>query len=114
MIIIAFWHSFPLLRFSSLSLSLSLMCVCLLQHFTNNFFACLDTKDSLPSCQDNHGAGKRRKVLKNELYLQYANELSYEKLMALDTKVVAVQAIEVEGLDDLRLHIVWIQWSAIV
>ena len=90
------------------------MCVCLLQHFTNNFFACLDTKDSLPSCQDNHGAGKRRKVLKNELYLQYANELSYEKLMALDTKVVAVQAIEVEGLDDLRLHIVWIQWSAIV
>lgn len=37
-----------------------------------------------------------------------------EGLMALDTKLVAVQVIEVEGLDDLRLHIVWIQWSTIV
>nr|POE80328.1 hypothetical protein CFP56_14092 [Quercus suber] len=51
--------------------------------FEKKGFSLKDTKDSLPSCQENHGA-------------------------------VAVQAIEVEGLDDLQLHIVWIQWSAIV
>jgi len=47
------------------------------------------------------------------ILLQHADQLSYEELMALDTAALVVQIMGVTGLDNVRLHIVWVQWSTI-